>query len=300
MNSEQNPTNAALRIVTLNNYPGAFEMVRQWAERSGHQIVLVVTTPGPKTRRSQGFKEIAATAGELNLEVLITTRLKTVATPILQMLKPDLIVSFTFPWLIPPGLRQAARIGAVNLHPSLLPAYRGPNPIRQFYDAAPMVGATMHWTDDEFDTGRILSQQSAPLPKPCTFDTINGAWFPAMAAAFEEGVARAIAGDPGDEQPTAGASYAAAFSEAEGWLDFSRPAFSLQCQAAALNYFGAIGAKAHIAGQDWLVERLDLLEDTTANAKPGSLIEQLEDGLIVQAGDGAVKIKATPSQAASV
>ena len=290
-----------LRIVSFNNIPAAFDMVRQWAEQAGHNIVLVVTSPGPKTRRSDGFKQIAATAGEKNIEVLITTRLKTVTTPILHNLKPDLIVSASFPWRLPPELRQTARLGAVNLHPAVLPAYRGPNALRQFYEAAPYIGATLHWTDDDFDTGRILSQHTAPLPRPCTFENIMAVWLPTMIAALEEGAAHAIAGERGTPQPEAGASYAAAFSETEHWLDFTELAFTLQCKVTALNFFGSSRAKAHIAGQDWLIERLDLVEAAPTTANPGSVIEQYADGLIVQAGDGAVKIKATPySEAASL
>lgn len=290
-----------LRIVSFNNLPAGFDMVRQWAEQAGHTIVLVVTSPGPKTRRSDGFKQIAATAGEKNIEVLITTRLKTVTTPILHNLKPDLIVSASFPWRLPPELRQTARLGAVNLHPAVLPAYRGPNALRQFYEAAPYIGATLHWTDDDFDTGRILSQHTAPLPRPCTFENIMAVWLPTMIAALEEGAAHAIAGERGMPQPEAGASYAAAFSETEYWLDFTELAFTLQCKVTALNFFGSSHAKAHIAGQDWLIERLDLVEAAPTIANPGSVIEQCADGLIVQAGDGAVQIKATPySEAASL
>ncbi|HEX5691122.1 MAG TPA: hypothetical protein VFX76_14005, partial [Roseiflexaceae bacterium] len=77
-----------LRIAAFHNLPVAFDLLRQWADQAGHTIALVVTTPGPKRRRSDGFKQIAAVAGEGNFEVLITTRLKTVATPILRALAP--------------------------------------------------------------------------------------------------------------------------------------------------------------------------------------------------------------------
>lgn len=282
-----------LRIVTFNNFPAAFDMVRQWAAKAEHNIVLAITSPGPKTRRSEGYKQITATAGQNNIETLVTTRLKTVVTPILETLKPDLIISFTFPWLIPSEVRKTARLGAVNLHPAALPAYRGPNPLRQFYDAAPLIGSTLHWMDDEFDTGRILSQHTAPLPKPFTFDAVQTAWFSTMVGALEEGTTRAIAGDPGRPQSETGASYGAPFTEDEHWLDFTEPAYTLQCKVIALNYFGTIQAKAKIEGQDWQIEQLDLMEDTSNNGKPGLIVERLEDGLIVKVGDGTVKIKAT-------
>ena len=57
-----------------------------------------------------------------------------------------------------------------------------------------------------------------------------------MIAALEEGAAHAIAGERGTPQPEAGASYAAAFSETEHWLDFTELAFTLQYKVTALNF----------------------------------------------------------------
>ena len=286
-------SNPTLRIAAFNVLPPLFGLVTGWAAQAGHKIVLVVTSPGPKSRRSEGYKHIVAQAGELNLEVLVTTRLKTVATPMLRELKPDLILSASFPWLLPPELLQTARLGAVNLHPSLLPAYRGPNPMRQFYEASPQVGATLHWTEAEFDTGHILAQHAVPLPRPCTPETIRATWAPTMMAAIVEGTARAIAGDAGRAQPTTGISYGAEFTEAEHWLDMAEPAFALQCKAAALNMLGAPSAKTRINGEPWLIARIELLTNATSATAPGSIIEHLDDGLIVQAGDAPIKLTAT-------
>jgi methionyl-tRNA formyltransferase len=283
-----------LRIVTFNNIPVAFQMTQQWAAMAGHKVVLVVTSPGPKTRRSTGYREIAATAGEQNIELLITTRLKTLATPILQLLKPDLIVSFSFPWLLPPELLATARLGAINLHPALLPAYRGPNAARQFFDLAPEIGATLHWTDGSFDTGRILAQHRAPLPRPCTQEAVFAAWGGTIMAALTEGARKAIAGDPGAQQPEAGASYAARFSEQEHWLDLTEPAYTLQCKLLALTFVNEQPARVRIADEVWAPMRIDLMEGQASRAAPGSMIERLPDGVLVQTGDGVAKIYGQP------
>jgi methionyl-tRNA formyltransferase len=280
---------ARLRIVTFNNLPIAFRITQEWAAAAGHDVILVVTSPGPKTRRSEGYREIAALTGERNIELLSTTRVKSVVTPVLRALQPDLIVSFTFPWLLPPELLATARLGAVNMHPALLPAYRGPNVLRQFYDGAPEIGATLHWTDAAFDTGRILSQQRAPLPRPCTPEAMMAAWGPTIVAALTEGVARAIAGEPGVPQPEQGASYAAVFAEHEHWLDLSEPAFVLQCKASAL--LGAGHAPMLRLGEtDVQVARVDLVDDQTPRGAPGEILERQPDAVLVQTRDGVAKI----------
>ncbi|NJM42015.1 MAG: hypothetical protein HC853_15300 [Anaerolineae bacterium] len=282
----QNP----LRLVTFNNIPGAFRVTQNWAAQSGHKIVLVVTSPGPKVRRSQGYQEIAQIAGEQNIELLITTRMKAVVLPVLAALKPDLIVSASFPWLLPPEVLATARLGAINLHPTLLPAYRGPNALRQIYDGASHIGSTLHWIDSAFDTGRILSQHRAPLPRPCTPEAIYPAWAGTMIAALAEGAQKAIAGDPGTAQPEEGASYVARFSEQEHWLDLTEPAYSVQCKATALSIAHEHPVRARINGEVWVIERVDLVETTAPNATPGNVIEQLADGVMVQTGEGAAKL----------
>ena len=168
-----NTTTTPLRIVTFNVLPFAFDIVTRWAAQAGHRLVLTVTTPGPTSRRGKSYQQIVTNAPP-ELDVLVTTRLRKVALPLIRALEPDLIVSFTFPYRIPPEIRAIPRLGAVNLHPTPLPAYRGPNPMRLFYEGWPTMGATLQGMDDDFDTGLMLSQQTAPLPPSLP----PGRWFP--------------------------------------------------------------------------------------------------------------------------
>jgi methionyl-tRNA formyltransferase len=280
-----------LRIVSFNVFKEPLDLVCDWVEHAGHQLVLVVTSAGPKTRRSEGYKQIAATAGERNIELLSTTRMKSVATPVLAALKPDLIISIGFPWLLPPGLLATARIGAVNMHPSLLPAYRGPNIFRQFYDGAPRIGATLHWIAEEFDTGNILAQHSVPRPERCTPEAIRAAWFPTWGRTLFEGAAKAIAGDPGRPQPAEGVSYGGQFTDEECWLDLGESADTLQCKVTGLNLLRGPHARARIGEEVWLIERLDPVE-SHGSAAPGSVLKTTADGLIVQTGSSAAILKA--------
>lgn len=288
---------APLRIVTFNTLPSAYEVVHAWAAAAGHTVILAVTSPGPKARRSEGYREITAMAGAANVELLCTTRIKSVVTPVLTELKPDLIVSFTFPWRLPPELLATARLGAINLHPALLPAYRGPNVMRQFFDAAPRIGATLHRMDNDFDTGPILAQVSAPLPRPCRLDVAMDVWGDTMKAALAEGAQRAFDGHPGTPQLPGAAPTAHPFTDAEYWLDPTEPAYTLQCKAMALGVFATRPVRACIGNEAWTVTQIDLL-DATAAAAPGSVIDTQPDGLIVQTGDGLARLHARRERAA--
>jgi methionyl-tRNA formyltransferase len=73
--------------------------------------------------------------------------------------QPEVIVVACFPYLFPPALLQLPRSGCLNLHPSLLPAYRGPSPL--FWIAhrdERQTGVTLHLLDEGIDTGDIIAQ----------------------------------------------------------------------------------------------------------------------------------------------
>src|SRR5262249_46062018 len=156
------------------------------------------------------------------------------ALPLIRELQPDLIVSMTFPYRIPPELTSLPRYGALNLHPSVLPYYRGPNPMRAIYEGFHTIGASLHRTEEDFDTGVIYSQKSAPLPEPATMDAVLSTWLPLMQGAFAEGVDRAIDGEPGTPQDHSKATYGGQFTAEECWLNWAEPRNVIQRKETAL------------------------------------------------------------------
>jgi len=83
----------------------------------------------------------------------------------LESLSPDLIITACFPFILPPEWLDLPRLGALNLHPSLLPAYRGPQPLFwQLWNGERNTGVTLHWMDVGVDTGDIAAQARVDLP----------------------------------------------------------------------------------------------------------------------------------------
>jgi methionyl-tRNA formyltransferase len=81
-------------------------------------------------------------------------------------LQPDLGVVACFSKILPPALLQLPRYGCLNLHPSLLPAYRGPAPL--FWMARngeQQAGVTLHFLDEGLDTGDIVAQTTVSWPE---------------------------------------------------------------------------------------------------------------------------------------
>lgn len=273
------------RVVALVVEPAAYRLVAAWAAAAGHELALVLTSPGPARSTYLGHREIVAMAPR-GQDILLTTRLRRVA-PMLTALAPDLLVSYTFPFRIPPEVLAIPRCGAVNLHPSPLPRYRGPNPARMLYAGETTLGATLHRTEAGFDTGPILSKHEHPTPLDASREKVLAVWSDAIIAALTEGTAAALAGQPGVPQEHEHASYAAPFTEEEQWLDWRLPREVLQQQATALNLVMP-QALARIEGQTVGVLEVRPLAEP-CDLPPGTVMQRSPDGVVIAVGDGLVE-----------
>lgn len=99
---------------------------------------------------------------------------------LLQSHSPEAICVACFPWRIPPALLTLPRFGFWNVHPSLLPAHRGPEPLFWALRCGDL-GVTIHRIDEDFDTGPLAVQEAFAID-----DTLS--WQSCERAAAERGV----------------------------------------------------------------------------------------------------------------
>jgi len=279
-----------LRIVTFNVFPPAYRVVAEWAARHGHRLVLLVTMPrADDDRYGVEHPDLASIAPE-DQDVLVTTRLKGTAAPVIRALEPDLVISATFPRRIPPEVTSIPRYGALNVHPSLLPRWRGPNPQRAIYEGDDVIGVTLHRMDPEFDAGPILGRRAMERPPDMTAQDLLYLWLGLIGEVLEEGARRAVAGDPGDPQDHRLATYCAPFTDAERWLDWTEPARIVQRRAAALNV-ATPTARAWINGRPVQVLEVRALRLPAPEARPGTVLHWSGDVGTIRVADGAVSIR---------
>jgi methionyl-tRNA formyltransferase len=92
----------------------------------------------------------------------------------LEKLNLDFIIVACFNRLLPKTWLNTPRYGCINLHPSLLPAYRGPNPlVDQLKNGETSTGITLHFMDESADTGDIIIQEQLPIPKNSTIEALD-------------------------------------------------------------------------------------------------------------------------------
>jgi methionyl-tRNA formyltransferase len=201
---------------------------------------------------------------------------------LLRAYEPDLAICWGFPWKIPQAALDVPRLGAINHHPGLLPRHRGPIPLAwALRDGDTAWGATWHWMDAELDTGNLLGQTTVPIED----DDVDIAEFgPKIVRGGLEllpaVLARVAAGDPGDPQPTEGATWAGHFEDDDyARVDWSQSARTIHNQVRAWHLtFGLSGLVAPVAVLDG--EQIVLLQTRLTDRGSGARRVECGDGPI--------------------
>ena len=122
MADRPDPAPESWRIVVFTNMPGGmiYSLVNEIVRPLGHRVVGVVTSPGPKRRRSPTYLEVVA-AVPPGVDVIVSNHPERWAA-MLAPWQPDLIVSGGFPWRIPADVLALPRLGAINFHDALAAA----------------------------------------------------------------------------------------------------------------------------------------------------------------------------------
>lgn len=110
-------------------------------------------------------------AWERRIPLWEVTRLADPAvTALFAEYRPDLICVACFPQRIPAALLRMPRLGTLNVHPALLPANRGPEPLFwTFRLGQASTGVTVHLMDERMDSGPILAQETLAVPDGITY-----------------------------------------------------------------------------------------------------------------------------------
>lgn len=289
---------ASWRIVVLTNMPGGlvFSLVNDVARSLGHRVVGVVTTPGPKRRRSRTYLEVVE-AVPVGIDIIVSNHPERWAA-MLAPLRPDLIISGGFPWRIPADVLTLPRLGAINFHDALLPRHRGPNATGWAFRLDDReTGITIHRMNAEFDAGAILAQARVPITDDDTLETIVPRFVARMPELLRRALERVERGEPGDPQDESKATEAGLFDDAWRIIDWNAPARTVHNQVRSWIGLRDIpaGAFGDIDGETMLVTRTRLLPsgvEDWAPAPAGTLLAREDARLVVQCGDGPVEILA--------
>lgn len=230
----------------------------------GVRIPLAVTVEDdPKEK--QWFGSVAATARDYDVPVIAPSNAGDPA--LLQRLAdlaPDFVFSFYYRALLPEALLACARRGALNMHGSLLPKYRGRAPVNwAILNGERETGATLHYMSARADAGDIVDQLAVPILPD---DDARGVQ-DKVAIASECVLARSLPGliagtAPRHPQRELGAYFGRRRPE-DGRIDWRQPAAHIHnlVRAVAPPFPGAF---ADIGGERWWIHRTRVMPRTVS------------------------------------
>ncbi len=215
----------ALRLVFMGT-PNFALPALQTLHRGPHRLALVITRPdrpGGRGRRV-GAPPVKKAALELGLAVgQPVSPGNESCWEMLQEAAPDLIVTAAYGGLLPPRLLELPALGCINLHPSLLPAFRGAAPVqRAIMEGAAVTGVTIIRMVPEMDAGAIILQESLAVGPEETAGALSDRLAVAGGALLVRAVAALAAGTAVfTPQDSARVSFAPPLKPSEERLDWS-------------------------------------------------------------------------------
>jgi methionyl-tRNA formyltransferase len=200
----------------------------------------------------------------------------------LRRAKPDLIVVAAYGRILPPEILGLPALGCVNIHASLLPAYRGAAPIqRAVLDGAEETGVSLMYMTEEMDAGDIIAVRKTPVGRKTAADLfgelsrLGAGLLTDLLPDIEAGRAR------GTPQDGSRATYAPAIRKEEGRVDFSKDPEEIERLTRGMTPWpGACFLYEGRMMKLWEAEALDRPCDLPA----GSVVSTSEEGISVSAG----------------
>lgn len=253
----------------------------------GYNLVGVVTQPDRPVGRKRVLTPppVKAEALRLGLPVIQPEKLKgSIELEEIKALAPDLIVTAAFGQLLPKELLEVPELGCINVHASLLPAYRGGAPIHKaVMDGCAETGVTIMYMAEKLDAGDIISQAAEPIL--ATDDT--GSMFEKLSRTGElllkatlpsilEGTNERI---PQNEDLV---TFAKNISREQERIDWNRSGIDIHNQVRGLTPWPT--AYTTFADENVKVWKTEVVQ-RNEDGKPGEILELTKDQLIVKSGD---------------
>ena len=285
-----------MRIVFLGTPEFAVASLRRLVE-DGHILCGVFTQPDkPKNRgHKMAFSPVKEYAMSQSLPVYQPVKIRE-AVEQMRALEPELIVTAAYGQILPEEILSLPRYGAINVHASLLPKYRGAAPINwAILDGETETGVTIMHMAKALDAGDMILQKRTPIGPEENAGQLTERLAEIGAEALAEAVELLRSGHaPRTPQNEAESSYASMLSRELSPLDWSRPAHALHCQVRGLLPWPCASTEA-IHG---IPMKLYAAEEpgTTTQAAPGTVVAAGKAGIDIACGDGKV-LRVTELQA---
>lgn len=207
----------------------------------------------------------------------------------LSAFQPDFIIVVAYGLILPASVLAIPRFGCINIHPSLLPKYRGALPVQQaLLNGDTETGVTIMGLDSGMDSGPVLLQVKHPILPDDTADELLKKLAHAGAELLCEAILQVQQGQiKAKPQDHTQASYTRKLSKSDAKLDWSLPAVVLERQIRAYNSWPI--AFFNLGDQTVRVWRAEAIPQQH-QVQPGTLLAIQREGLDIATGEGVLRL----------
>ena len=282
-----------LRIVFMGTPDFAVPSLQAIYEE-GYDIVAVITQPDRPRGRGQklAYSPVKEKALELGLEVIQPLKVKDpVVIAELAKLRPDLIIVMAFGQILPKDLLELPALGCINVHGSLLPAYRGAAPIqRAILNGQKETGITTMLMDVGLDTGDMLLKERVEIAPKMTFGQLHDVLAQIGARVLVDTVRlrkdNKLIPEP---QDNAQATYAAMLKREDELIHWEDGVEKIHNQVRGLDPWP--GAYTLWEGQGLKIRGSIIHNLNSTGVEPGTVIQFVKgQGFVVQCGLGSLLV----------
>jgi methionyl-tRNA formyltransferase len=266
---------------------------------TGHNLIALVTQPDRPQGRKQELipSAIKKSAEARGIPVLQPEDVNAPASlDRIRNLKPDVLVTAAYGQILSAALLSIPSLGGINLHGSILPAYRGAAPIaRAIENGETETGVTVIRMTPQIDAGGILSIARAPIGPDDTAEEVEERLAELGAPLVAEAIAALATGNvtilPQDRSKV---TKAPKLRKEDGRIDWSRPAHSIHNLVRAMQPW-PVAYTAWQPRSPAPKEPVRLIVHKTTvvdgHGAPGEVLEAAGDRLIVAAAERAVALR---------
>jgi len=283
-----------LRVAFLGNHVWSVPALEAIDADPELAVDLVVTNPPRPAGRGDRLRAtpVADVARRLGLPLLEADGVRDggTAAVALEGVAPAVVAVVAYGHLLPPALLRLPAHGAVNLHLSLLPRWRGAAPVQHALLAGDEVtGVTVMRLDEGLDTGPILAQLDDAVRVDDDAGALGGR-LAILGARLLAGTIRQLPGGslPARPQDASRATWAPALGPADRALNWTQPAAAIERRIRALA--PRPGAVARFRGASLQVLQATAT-DEPSDGPPGTVAAVDARGVLVATGDGALRLR---------
>lgn len=251
-----------------------------------YNIVAVVTQPDKPVGRKQLLNPspVKILAQKYNLPILQPEDLSTfnpsasLGTSVKDFLAFDLIITASYGKIIPKEILALPKYGALNVHPSLLPKYKGSSPIQYaILNGDKETGTTIMLMDEKMDHGKILAQKKIKIEDRQTFASLHNtlSLFSAelLAKTIPLWISNKIKPLPQDDSK---ATYTKIITKEDGKIDWNKSAEEIDRQIRAFSPWPGCWTILNIDGKEKRLKIIDAIAGAghcSVSTKPGKIIK---------------------------